>query len=263
MSKDFYASVVESMPIDKSDEILVVCGGPYDARTWDSNGFKNVVISNVDHHDGVKDLDPFSWSYQDAEALTLADKSVDWTAVNGGLHHCASPHRALCEMLRVSRKGVIVLESRDNLLMRTAIRFGLGVEYETEPALLSGGALGGYRNTPIPNYVYRWNEREFEKAVLSYMPQTEINFKYHYGYTLPRQRLMMSANPIVRSLVVPVDVVAKGFETFFPKQGNSFAMIASFTPTLKPWLRAREDGELEVDLDYLAQKYDKSRYVKE
>jgi ubiquinone/menaquinone biosynthesis C-methylase UbiE len=262
LKQDFYGKVISGTDISDGDSVVVFCGGPYDAKTLAAKGVKNVVITNIDHHDGVKDLAPYTWAYQDAEDVTFDDLSFDWAVVNAGLHHCASPHLALCEMLRVSRKGVIVLEARDSLLMRLANRLGLSPRYETEPALLSGGKWGGYRNTKIPNFIYRWTEREFEKAVNSYVPYEKISFQYHYGYQLPVQRMAMSKSSIKRQLVN----VASGFqavlELFAPRQGNNFAMVAHRSKELKTWLVRDANGEIEVDLQKLEKMYDKAKYQK-
>jgi ubiquinone/menaquinone biosynthesis C-methylase UbiE len=256
---DFYFEVAKSVGFLPEDEILVVCGGPYDCQTLAANQLKNVIISNVDHHGGVTDLAPYTWEYQDAEAITRPDLSVDWAVVNAGLHHCASPHKALCEMLRIARKGVLVLEARDSLLMRLANKLGLSPRFETEPALLSGGKWGGYRNTNIPNFVYRWTEREFEKTVTSYVPQDVFDFKYRYGYRLPVQRMQMSRNPFKRFIVVALNSAKILFELAIPKQGNCFAMIARRTGQLQPWLTRTETG-VEVNLEFLGKMYDTTKY---
>lgn len=261
MVNDFYFDVVKSIGFTPEDDVLVVCGGPYDARALANCGLKKVVISNVDHHAGVTDLSPYTWEYQDAEALTRKDLSVDWTVVNAGLHHCASPHKALCEMLRVSRKGVIVLESRDSLLMRLANLLGLSPRFETEPALLTNGKWGGYRNTNIPNFIYRWTEREFEKTVSSYAPADIFKFNYRYAFRLPFQRMQMSKNPLKRGVVKVLSFARVLFETFMPKQGNSFALIARRTGNLQPWL-TRNGKEIDVNMDYIRQNYDATKYKK-
>ena len=192
MACDFYLEVAKSIGFKPDDSVVVICGGPYDRTVMKTCGLSNVVITNVDHHGGETDLSPYSWEYQDAEAMTCADDSADWVAVHAGLHHCASPHKALCEMLRVARKGVLVIEARDSLLMRLAQRLGMTPRFELEPALLTGGKWGGYRNTKLPNYIYRWTEREFEKTVTSFAPQYVFDFSYRYGYRLPLQRLEMA-----------------------------------------------------------------------
>jgi SAM-dependent methyltransferase len=256
---EFYVDVAKTVGFLPDDEVLVVCGGPFDSRVLAGCGLKKVVVSNVDHHGGVTDLSPYTWEFQDAENLTRPDSSVDWTVVNAGLHHCASPHKALCEMVRVSRKGVVVLEARDSLLMRLANKLGLSPRFETEPALLTGGKSGGVRNTNIPNFVYRWTEREFEKTVSSFAPQSIFRFQYRYAFRLPLQRMRMSRSPVKRTVVSFLSLGRVIFETVIPRQGNCFAMIAQRTGELQPWLMQTDKG-IEVNLAYLGQNYDASKY---
>src|SRR6478609_2232310 len=101
---DFYLKVMRNLGLQSDESVLVVCGGPYDQRTLEAVGLSNVVISNISHHDGVTTYGPYPWEFQDAEHLTRPDVSVDWVVVHAGLHHCGSPHWALCEMLRVARR---------------------------------------------------------------------------------------------------------------------------------------------------------------
>jgi ubiquinone/menaquinone biosynthesis C-methylase UbiE len=56
---------------------------------------------------GGDEFAPFSWSFQDAEQLSFEDEAFDYVFVHAGLHHCASPHRALLEMYRVARRGIM------------------------------------------------------------------------------------------------------------------------------------------------------------
>lgn len=191
-----YSSVIGRLVAEgklaEQDSVLVVCGGTYDRNVFHGFGIENVVISNLDHHGGVSDYLPYKWERQDAESIDHADGSVDWVVVHAGLHHCASPHKALCEMLRVACKGVVVIEARDSLLMKTAIKLGLVQDYEIQPALLSKGTAGGYRNTAIPNYVYRWTEWEVKKTTWSFEPHCEQEFDFHYGWALRTEDIRMS-----------------------------------------------------------------------
>ena len=195
-------------------------------------GLTNVVISDLDHHGGVvSSYEPYEWMLQDAENLTLADDSFDWVVVHAGLHHVGSPHKAICEMLRVARRGILVIEARDSLLMRLAAKLGLTKEFEVGPVLLSGGEsttqLGGYRNTHIPNYVYRWTEREVVKTVYSYLPQYIHGFSVFYGLSLPLERMTMSTSIAKRSLVSVLNSFAWILENLAPRQGNQFAFVVS------------------------------------
>jgi SAM-dependent methyltransferase len=136
------AKLIRSGEISRTDNVLVVCGGQLDRNVMAHVGFPDFTITNLDGDNP-----------QNAEKLTYDDGSFDVVVVHAGLHHCYSPHRALLEMYRVARKAVIAFESRDSFLMRTAIRFGLTLEYETDSILADG--KGGVAGTGIPNFIYR------------------------------------------------------------------------------------------------------------
>jgi hypothetical protein len=144
--------------------------------------------------------------------------------------------------------------------MRLAKCAGLTSDYELEPAFLSGGKSGGYRNGPIPNYVYRWTEREFEKVVKSYQPAYRAEFLYFYGLQVPLQRFAMARSAIFRSLGRMLDGISRFFPYLFPRQGNQFAMVAVKANLLQPWLTS-EGGSLRFREDVMNRKYDKKRYV--
>jgi ubiquinone/menaquinone biosynthesis C-methylase UbiE len=259
MIEDFYVKTIARVGIAPTDTVLVVCGGGYDREVLLNAKLTQVTISNLDYHAGLTQYAPYEWRREDAEDLTCKDGSYDWCIVNAGLHHCASPHRGLCEMFRVARKGVVVLEARDSLLMRAAIRLGLTQEYEVEPAVLSDGKFGGYRNTPIPNYIYRWTEREVEKTVNSYAPARVLQTEYVYGFRIPMQRMTMSKSAVKRSFATLAGGIVSLLKFAMPRQGNQFAFIVRKTEALKPWLKPGTEGPV-VNLDYLAKSYDKAKY---
>src|SRR5580658_6342564 len=141
---DFYEIVLERLvrahTMSTTDSMVVICGGSYDAQCLQRASFTNVVITNVDESYGCA---PFKWQHQDAENLSFQDSSFDWAIVHAGLHHCASPHRGLLEMCRVARKGVVVMEARDSMLIRLAARVGLVPNYELETVAIANFAVGG------------------------------------------------------------------------------------------------------------------------
>ena len=106
----FYRRTLESLLADgvlaRDDRILVVAGGEADREAF--AGFPSVTITNVSPEEGEE--------FQDAEALTYEDGSFDFAVVSAGLHHCRSPHRAVLELYRVARKGLLAVEARDSLL---------------------------------------------------------------------------------------------------------------------------------------------------
>lgn len=257
---DFYLETIRKAGIGPDETVLVLCGGSYDRRTLEAAGIATAVISNLGHHDGATAYGNYAWERQDAENVARADGSVDWAVVHAGLHHCASPHRALCEMLRVASKGIVVVESRDSLVSRLARRLGLVPDYELEPALLSNGERGGYRDTAIPNYIYRWTESEIEKTVASFDPAHRHAIRFYYDWRLPMQRIAMARNPLVR-LAVRTAAAARGLlRASMPKQGNCFGIVVRKTQVPQPWVKRQESGELLPDLAFIAARYDRSKY---
>jgi ubiquinone/menaquinone biosynthesis C-methylase UbiE len=66
----------------------------------------------------------------DAEALPFRDECFDVVAVHDGLHHVQNPDRAIREMARVARRGVLILEPARAALTRLAVHLGLAKEVE-------------------------------------------------------------------------------------------------------------------------------------
>jgi len=66
----------------------------------------------------------------DAESLAFGDGSFDIAAVHDGLHHLEDPERAVQEMARVARHGVLILDPARAALTRLAVRVGIAVDVE-------------------------------------------------------------------------------------------------------------------------------------
>lgn len=232
--------------------VLVVCAGEADRDVFRELGFQDVTISNLA---GGSDevFEPYRWAPQDAEDLTYDDESFDLVAVSGGLHHCRSPHRALLEMYRVARETVFVLESRDSLLMRAAVGLGVADEYELTAVAAHECSSGGVRDTSTPNYVYRWTEREVEKAIASQAPHVRHRIRFFHELELPFSVLgLRYGRP--GELVARVAEPALGLVTkVFPSQANLFVFCVSkpaLPRDLQPWMRL--EGEEPVpDEDFI------------
>jgi SAM-dependent methyltransferase len=253
----FYQRVLQSLKgkglLTEGDSVLVIAGGTTDRQMMLDAGMKNVVISNIDHQAGETQYSPYEWRRLDGEHLELDDNSFDWAVVHAGLHHMAIPALGVCEMFRVARKGILCIEARDSLLMRMALRTGLATAYELEPTFLSGGTNGGYRYGPIPNYVYRWREREFEKTLCSYAPTHQHTFFYDYGYSLPLERFSMARSRTYRLAGRVLSYATMAAQIVVPKQGNQFAFGALKNTRRQPWMTA----SLHVDDAYLNRRYEK------
>src|SRR6476659_8445532 len=109
----FYERVLRELAaeglVQRDWRVLVVAGGAVDREAFAACGFTDVTFTNLSANADER---------QDAEALTYDDGSFDFAVISAGLHHGASPHRALLELYRVARHGILALEARDSALMR-------------------------------------------------------------------------------------------------------------------------------------------------
>jgi ubiquinone/menaquinone biosynthesis C-methylase UbiE len=232
---DVLRRLVASGTVSRSDSVLVVCGGPLDQASFEEAGFQNVTISNLD--DRVDNLfAPFAWDHQDVENLSYPDNRFDLVIVHAGLHHCHSPHRALLEMFRVARKCALAFESRDSLTLRVAKALGFTIEYELEAVSGDNFKRGGVANGPVPNFIYRWTEREVRNTIASFDPAHVNRFRFFYELELPitfLQRTNKIALPLILKLISPL---AKAFVAVAPSQCNKFAFAVLKTGQLQPWM---------------------------
>jgi SAM-dependent methyltransferase len=238
----FYPQTLQKLAqqgvINNQMSVLATCAEMTDRNAFHDLGFRDVTISGIDVPETLDKFAPYKWEFQNAERLTYADSSFDIGVVHAGLHHCYSPHRALLELLRVSRKYVLVFESRDSLLMRAAERLRLTPEYELDSVIHSG--TGGVDHSAIPNFIYRWREGEVRKLVSSYMPQYQPKISFFHGMELPdyRFKVLKFAKPLGRVC-----------ETLIPGQCNKFAFLIEKSQVLQPWLRQNGNGP-EMDPNY-------------
>jgi SAM-dependent methyltransferase len=102
----------------------------------------------------------------DAQDLAFADRSFDVVAVHDGLHHLEHPERAICEMARVARHGVMILDPTRAALTRLAVRLGVAQDVEdagNEVKRLVAGTIA--KTLRAQGYPYvRW------KRTLMYYP---------------------------------------------------------------------------------------------
>lgn len=246
------ASLIERKTLSTDGSILAVCASRAEQQVFQDVGFTRGTISNLDDRMNAPDFCPFDWSYQNAQALTFPDEAFDYVFVSDGLHHCDSPHSGLLEMYRVAKRAVVVFESRDSTLMRIANRLGLSSCYEVAAVLGSGLSHGGVNNSEIPNFVYRWTEREFEKTINSFLPIGRHRFHYFYGLNLPESGATGQAGSPKSEAIKILSPIVKLLGQLVPKQCNSFCMVAEkprVPADLWPWL-TYEDGKVRFRTDY-------------
>ncbi len=233
-------SLVAAGHVQTTWRVLVVAGGEIDREAFRACGFTDVTVTNLDPAAGEE--------RQDAESLTYGDGAFDFAVISAGLHHCASPHRALLELYRVGRHGLLALEARDSLLMRAAQRFGVVDDYELTAVAANDFKSGGVRNTATPNYVYRWTEREVVKTISSAAPETKHRYVWFRELELPVSVLEASGHGAWRYAALPLQAVTK----LLPRQANLFA-FAVFRDGLQPWMHDASTVDADAVRALLAQ----------
>jgi ubiquinone/menaquinone biosynthesis C-methylase UbiE len=249
---NFYKDTINQWIQDKNSSILIVGAGETDRDVFTELGFTNVIISNLDSRLKGDEFSPYSWSYQKAEQLSYENESFDFVVVHAALHHCESPHRALLEMYRVAKKGVVAFESRDSLLMKFLELANLTPSYEHVAVYYNDGKFGGVNNTEIPNYIYRWTEREIEKTISTYAPYAKHEFRYRYGNDVPSS-IGLERKATLKQVIISV---AKPFyhlfTLLFPKQQNLFAFYTekpNIPANLYEWLKL-EEGNIKFNYEW-------------
>ena len=242
MDRQFAAATLQSLSLSADTRMLAVCAGSDDWELLAGLGLTDVVVSNLD--ESFSPLVPEAvWSYQDAQSLTFEDRSFDWVFVSEGLHHCRSPHRALLEMYRVCRVGLVAIEAGDSALMRLAVRVGMADRFELAAVVDQGFRAGGVDNTSVPNHVYRWTEAEVIKTLRSYDPTGEVRVEFRHGLRLPTDEATGRRRRLAGQLARPALIAVT---TLLKRQCNLLAVIARRPTDLYPWLR-RAHGRVEFD----------------
>lgn len=95
---------------------------------------------------------------EDGEKLSFQDGQFDYSFVAASLHHLPRPVLGLYELLRVSKKGVIVIEPNDSWLTRVATAMGLATEVE-----------------PSGNYVYRISKHDVARISKSLFSRYHVD----------------------------------------------------------------------------------------
>ena len=110
------------------------------------------------------------FSSQNAEDLKFEDNSFDFVYCKESLHHFPRPYIALNEMFRVSKKGVIFTEPRDQSIDKSVLDIILKFF-----KLILKKNVSNHNFEEVGNYIYSFSEKELEKFLLG-MHHTNISF---------------------------------------------------------------------------------------
>lgn len=249
----FYKKVVGNLIQDRSSSILVCGAGSLDRSVFLGLGFTNVTISNLDTRIGPNVYEPFKWKFENAESLSYQDDSFDYVVIHAAIHHASLPHKLLTEMYRVSKKAILGFESRDSLTMRILEKFNLTQVYEHAAVYYNDCLYGGRNNSDIPNFVYRWTEREIEKTIQTFSPFYNHRYKYEYGTAFPCTPELESNGTSKTIFLKLARPAYKIFIKLFPKQQNLFAFYVE-KPNDKtdifPWLKLDALGKIRFNKEW-------------
>ena len=176
--KKFYTEQVLKFIKNKDSQILVLGAGILDKSIFDEIGYRNVTFSNIENSN-EKGLN-FN---ENIHNIKIDSNAYEYCIAHACIHHSSKPHTAILELYRVCSKGSLIIEANDSLISRLACKFKLSEEYELS-AVKKNETKGGVDNTNIPNYVYRWTEREIIKLLKSYRPDLKHRIFFNYGYQI-------------------------------------------------------------------------------
>jgi ubiquinone/menaquinone biosynthesis C-methylase UbiE len=123
------------------------------------------------------------YKVENAEKLSFNDNEFDLTLCKEAFHHFPRPYIALYEMLRVSKKGVILIEPREKFpdtVLGTVITTGKNVIKKIIGKPVYQHDF--YKFETVGNYVFSVSKREMEKIALGLQLPYTAFFYYNDFY---------------------------------------------------------------------------------
>ena len=223
--------------IDIKSNFLLISASLHEVEILRELGYSNFSITY--HKDEEKNqflnygfrenIDLFK---ADLRNLVFSDKSFDYVITNATIHHVDLPHKAITELYRIAIKGALIIESNDSLTLRLASKAKLAEEFEVS-SINEAKNSGGLLDTAVPNYVYRWTEREILKLLKSFDPKN-VNF-VDFDYANDLTNLKIKDNYIKNIFLKFLIIAGKTFFFFFKKQQNCMSIYIDKTKTKKRW----------------------------
>jgi len=243
--------------LSPDSKILVLCAGEIDRQVHEALGFSNVTLSNLSKNLRPEEFAPFRALSLDAENIRCENNEYDFCVVHAGLHHCASPHRALLEMYRVARIGLLAIEPRDSAFGRLMLKLNLGQEFEVASTVGKEEFRGGgLRFGGIPNYIYRFTRREIMKCIETNSPYARHKYLFNESVVVPWNRYRRMKNRLISGFAA----LARNFDFIIqrlPFVANiiAFAVIKPNLPgEIHPWLHFKE-GTYSLNQNWVRRNY--------
>ena len=142
------------IPVDQ--RVLIVGGSAADEQLLRQVGFQDIINStlptDMDRMNGEEANPGTERIALDVEQMDLPSDSYDLVFASEVLHHCSSPHHALCEMLRVSRRYVIFMEPDDSVAMNALVKMNFSFPYELPAAIAHDYQFGRASRLQYPEF---------------------------------------------------------------------------------------------------------------
>jgi ubiquinone/menaquinone biosynthesis C-methylase UbiE len=215
---EFYQNqILKFLYKDKS--ILVLGASSDEASLFHELQFKRVTLSNIDlaQLKGAEKYKSKKIKLDFRSLFKIKNNSYDYVVVHASIHHTSRPHNILLEMYRIAKHGILIVESNDSFVMRLSVKLNFSEDFE-KSALNENTYVGGVDGSNIPNYVYRWTEREIKKLFYSYQPDKKINIIFNYQNNIFNENL--SNNSIKKIIITFSYLFLKMIFFLFPKQQN-------------------------------------------
>ena len=160
---EFYQNQILKF-LSKGKSILVLGASSDEASLFYKLQFRRVILSNIDLAQ-LKGAEKYKFKKIKIDFRNLfkiKNNSYDYVVVHASIHHTSKPHNILLEMYRIAKLGILIVESNDSFVMRLSVKLNFSEDFE-KSALNENTYVGGVDGSNIPNYVYRWTEREIKK----------------------------------------------------------------------------------------------------
>ena len=205
--------------IKKNKSILIIGGSEREYNLFSELNFTNFTISN---YNPIKEKHKYDVIHVDATNIDFPNESFDYVVTHASIHHMNKPHAAILEMYRISKIGTLIIEGNDSFIMRLSGKFNFSEDFEVS-SIDKKNNRGGVNESGIPNYVYRWNEREIYKTLTSFDPETmhKILFNYQNDLENPGAQKKISK----KILITIMKFFLKFYFIFFKKQQNLMSIF--------------------------------------
>ncbi len=175
-NKDCYAYWIHTVTLDLMSPFLDR------QNTWltigDYNGFEaqyfkehnqKVVASDISEtflkiasEEGLID----EYRKENVEHINLEENSFDYVSCREAFHHFPRAYLGLYEMIRVAKKGVIIVEPIDPLISMPLMMWLKNICDKFNPFLINKIWKNRFSWETVGNYVFKISEREIEKMAM-------------------------------------------------------------------------------------------------